>query len=356
MFESCVAPILILLISMFYRKEEQAQRISWFYVCNGLTQIFGSFIAFGLSFIHSPFAPYKILFLLLGALAILVGVVVLLFLPDSPVNARLLSREERIAAIERVREGQSGTENHHIKRYQVYEALSDFRTWLIVLTTLMTSIPNGGISNFSNLIVKSFGYTSRQTLILGAPGGAIGSLTVLACGYYSDKKGERMLPIIFAIIPTIVGSAMLVGLAHSGEKGALLFASWIIGTFGAALAQVYAYNASNIAGHTKKVTINAMTLFSFALGNIVGTEIFLPKDAPDYIPGKIAIMVLLTAQLGVTWLLRWMNLRLNKKKAAHLEEMKIKKGWSDDDVRREREKHAFMDMTDKENPFFVYTP
>jgi hypothetical protein len=121
------------------------------------------------------------------------------------------------------------------------------------------------------------------------------------------------------------------------------------GTFGAALAQVYAYNASNIAGHTKKVTINAMTLFSFALGNIVGTEIFLPKDAPDYIPGKIAIMVLLTAQLGVTWLLRWMNLRLNKKKAAHLEEMKIKKGWSDDDVRREREKHAFMDMTDKES-------
>jgi len=293
---------------------------------------------------------------MLGALAIMLGVVVILFLPDSPVHARLLTREERIAALERVRDGQCGTENHHLKKYQVWEAVTDVRTWLVVLTTLMTSIPNGAISNFSNLIVKSFGYTSRQTLILGAPGGAIGALTVLACGWYSDKKGERMLPIIFAIIPTIVGTAMLIGLNGTGQKGALLFASWIIGTFGAALSQVYAYNATNIAGHTKKVTINAMTLFSFALGNIIGTEIFLPKDAPDYIPGKIAIMVLLIAQLFVTALLRWMNVRLNKIKRATMEEMTVTNGWTEADVQKERERHAFMDLTDKQNPFFIYTP
>ncbi|EPQ59295.1 MFS general substrate transporter [Gloeophyllum trabeum ATCC 11539] len=32
MCESCVAPLLILIISMFYKKNEQASRISWFYV------------------------------------------------------------------------------------------------------------------------------------------------------------------------------------------------------------------------------------------------------------------------------------------------------------------------------------
>ncbi|KIL53763.1 hypothetical protein M378DRAFT_174569, partial [Amanita muscaria Koide BX008] len=32
MCESCVAPILILIISMFYKKNEQASRISWFYI------------------------------------------------------------------------------------------------------------------------------------------------------------------------------------------------------------------------------------------------------------------------------------------------------------------------------------
>lgn len=60
----------------------------------------------------------------------------------------------------------------------------------------------------------------------------------------------------------------------------LFQASWIIGFYGCSLAILYAYNASNTAGHTKKVTVNAMTLSAFSLGNIIGTETFLPKDAP----------------------------------------------------------------------------
>lgn len=32
MCECCVAPILILIISMFYKKDEQGVRVSWFYV------------------------------------------------------------------------------------------------------------------------------------------------------------------------------------------------------------------------------------------------------------------------------------------------------------------------------------
>jgi len=356
MLESCVAPILILLIGMFYQKQEQGRRISWFYVMNGLTKVFGSFVAFGISFIDSKFARYKILFLLLGAMAITVGVSVLIWLPDSPVRARMLTREEKIAALERVRDGQGGTENHHLKKEQVWEAVTDIRTWLIVLIVLTTSIPNGGVSNFSNIIVKSFGFTSRQTLILAAPGGGLEAFATLASGWYSDRKGERMIPIIFVTTPTIIGAAMFVGLAGTGQKWALLVASWLIGIVGASLSLVYTYNAGNIAGHTKKVTINAMTLFFFALGNIVGTEIFLPKDAPSYIPGKVAILVLWSLTLFATITLRQVNVHLNKKKKEHLVQLKERRGWSDQDLESERERHAFLDMTDKQNPFFVYLP
>jgi len=356
MCESCVAPSLILIISMFYKKNEQSRRISWFYVMNGITQIFGGFVAYGISFYDGRLlAPYKIIYILLGGLAIMVGICVLIWLPDSPVHAHFLTKEERIAALERVRDDSGGTENKHLKKHQIIEALTDIRTWLIVLTTLITSIPNGGLSNFSNLIIKNFGYTSKQTLILSTPGGAVAAITTLFCGWYSDKKGERMLPVIFSLVPTIVGSAMLIGLNHSGQKGVLLFAVYLIGTFGSALSSIYAYNASNTSGHTKKSTINAMTLVSFSIGNIIGTEIFLPKDAPDYIPGKIAIMVLLTVQLAVSMLLRWINIRLNVKKRAKIAEEKARRGWTDADIQRERDRHAFADLTDKENMYFVYT-
>jgi hypothetical protein len=119
---------------------------------------------------------------------------------------------------------------------------------------------------------------------------------------------------------------------------------------------VYSYNASNIAGHTKKVTINAMTLFTFSLGNIVGTEVFLPKDAPSYVPGKVAILVLWTAQLFFTILLRAINLRMNKNKLLNLQRMKTQNGWSDQDMERERERHAFLDLTDKQFVLIIPWP
>ncbi len=75
---------------------------------------------------------------MLGAFAIAVGVAVLLWMPDSPANARFLTKEERVTAIERIRDGQCGTENKRLKKEQVVEALLDLRTWLIVLATLLS--------------------------------------------------------------------------------------------------------------------------------------------------------------------------------------------------------------------------
>lgn len=61
-------------------------------------------------------------------------------MPDSPVHATMLTPEERIAAIERVRDDQGGTENKRLKKYQVIEALTDIRSWLIVLATLLCEL------------------------------------------------------------------------------------------------------------------------------------------------------------------------------------------------------------------------
>jgi ACS family allantoate permease-like MFS transporter len=98
-----------------------------------------------------------------------------------------------------------------------------------------------------------------------------------------------------------------------------------------------------------------MTMATFSIGNIIGTEIFQPKDAPAYIPGKTAIIVALTVQLLVSFLIRHINVRLNKERKAKLAEETARRGWTEEDVQRERERHAFADLTDKQNIFFVYT-
>jgi ACS family allantoate permease-like MFS transporter len=74
----------------------------------------------------------------------------------------------------------------------------------------------------------------------------------------------------------------------------------------------------------------------------------LPKDAPDYIPGKISILALLVSQIFICLLLRWIHVRLNRKKAEQISAEKQRRGWTDEDLERERQKRSFADLTDKQ--------
>ncbi|PQE08812.1 major facilitator superfamily transporter protein [Rutstroemia sp. NJR-2017a WRK4] len=351
-FESCVAPILVLVVAMWYKKEEQGRRVSWFYVCNSLTQIFGGLLAFGVSYANTKFASWRIFFVAIGSLTVIIGILVCLFLPDSPVKAKRFSDAEKVAALLRVKDNQSGTQNAHLKKDQVFETLKDVRVWIVCICTLLSSIPNGGLSNFSSILITTFGYTSREALVLSAPGGAIGVIWVLATGYLSDKWNDRSLVMLICIIPTILGAALMIGLDPNGipqNKAGLLAASFISGTFGAAFMLLLAWNASNIGGHTKKVTINSMTLVAFAVGNVLGTQTFQQKEAPGYISGKISIIATLGALCFMIMILRWYNDRLNKKNE------KILAGMSETEITQLRDRMAFADETDRKNPFFRYT-
>ncbi|KIW64320.1 hypothetical protein PV04_09263 [Phialophora macrospora] len=351
-FEAPVAPILVLIVAMWYKKEEQGRRVSYFYVCNSVTQIFGSGVAYGASFTTSKFASWRIFFLIIGLITIITGFGVFMLLPDSPVKAVRFTEAEKVAALLRVKENQSGTQNAKLKRAQVMEAIKDVRVWLVFLSVLLTSIPNGGLSNFSSILLTTFGYTSQQALILNMPSGAVGIFIVLLSGYLSDRWNDRSLVMLICLIPTIVAAGLMYGLDPEGipkNKGVLLFASYLSGTFGAAFMLLLAWNASNMAGHSKKVTANALTLVGFCTGNILGTQTFQESEAPGYKSGKIAIVACLTAQVCVCFVLRYCNDRLNKKNKQRLAQM------SDDEKSILREKLAYSDETDLRNPFFVYT-
>lgn len=98
----------------------------------------------GVSYTDDPHIPsYKIVYLLLGSMAIIVGLAVIIWMPDSPAHAKFLTEEERIIAIERIRDDQGGTENKKLKKDQLIEALTDLRTWLIVLSTLLSKCSVG---------------------------------------------------------------------------------------------------------------------------------------------------------------------------------------------------------------------
>lgn len=124
-FESCVAPILVLIIAMWYKKEEQGRRVSWFYVCNSATSIFGGLLAYGVSFTHGKFASWRIFFLAIGAMTVVIGAIVCVLLPDSPVKTKKFTDEEKVAVLLRVKNNQ----RHVLCQQERIATIADMSQW-----------------------------------------------------------------------------------------------------------------------------------------------------------------------------------------------------------------------------------
>jgi MFS family permease len=154
-FEAAVTPGFALLTSQWYTKEEQGSRTGIWFSFNGFAQIFGGVVAYGIAKgteAHpAAIEGWKIVFLLTGLLTAAIGVIFFFTVPDNQLNARWLSKEDRILAIERIRVNQQGVGNKHFKWYQLREALTDPLTWAFVFYALVADIPNGSSSPFTLL-------------------------------------------------------------------------------------------------------------------------------------------------------------------------------------------------------------
>lgn len=156
-FESCVTPTLVLVVSMWYRKEEQGRRISYVYVCNSLTSIFAGLVSWGISFsTMRNFAPWRVFFLTIGLVTIIAGAAVFMLLPDSPVRAKRFTDAEKVATLLRVKDNQSGTQNAKIKKEQLKIILKDPGVYLTAISIVCLSVPTA-IANFSSILLATFG-------------------------------------------------------------------------------------------------------------------------------------------------------------------------------------------------------
>ncbi|KAK5105721.1 hypothetical protein LTR62_002337 [Meristemomyces frigidus] len=314
--------------------------IGIWYTGVGCATIFGSLISYGFQHYHaSVFKSWQIMFLVVGLFTICIGILVVLVLPDNPMTSRL-SHAEKVMAIERIRENNTGIENKHFKLHQALECLRDPQVILLCLITITASIPNGAVGSFQSILIKSFGFTNEQTTLLQIPSGVIALSSVLIATWMAGRFNARTYNImLWSAIGGLLGGSLLAFLPK-GARAGKLGGNYLTQVVGAFLPCAYSLAGANFAGHTKKVTMNALLLMSFCVGNIIGPLTFRQKDAPSYTPAKITIVavdstaIVLTATLLLYY--KWENKRRDRNPPAH------------------RPNIEFLDLTDRENKELRY--
>ncbi|KAF8259246.1 hypothetical protein EI94DRAFT_1752060 [Lactarius quietus] len=254
-----------------------------------VAQITSGFISFG-------FEPWQLM-IITGALTLVTAALFLqdhlsFLFPDSPTNAWFLTIDERVKRFNVLK----CVENKHFKNDQMIEALTDKKTWLFATVVALANVLTS-ISNQFQIIISSL--HSGVFLVNFLP--------------WHDRVG-----LLFSCIAT---------------TGHVIAIAWV---------------SQTTAGHTKRITTNAIILSCYCVGNAAGPFMWQAKYKPrNHVPLLFAVRVLLS--------------RENKRRDAEpLDDTydNVYLTMMDQDGNREEAKVAkvwkFLDLTDRQNKDFRY--
>ena len=202
--EAGFLPGIIYYLGNWYPSTSRARAVSWFMLAIPLAPVIGGPIGgliLGLNGWHG-LAGWQWLFILEGLPAVLLGVVVLFYLTDEPVQATWLAADEREWLATTIRGEQAAAERRH--GLSLGQALTHPTVLLLCLILFACQLGSYGLQFWVPQIVQSMaGFTNFEIGLISAIPYIAAAIGMVALGASSDRSGERLLHLA---IPTVVGA------------------------------------------------------------------------------------------------------------------------------------------------------
>ncbi|PYH83554.1 MFS general substrate transporter [Aspergillus uvarum CBS 121591] len=305
--EAVIAPALTMYTSMWYTRAESTPRYGLWYCGLGTGQIVGGLISFAAQ--HTAptlaFHGWRIMFVAIGGVNILAALLVLLGLPVTPAAAGFLSASDKARVAQRLQSEQAGgvERENGLRPRSFLDAFADLQTALLVLLTILITIPSGVITTFSSILIKEFGYNSKKSALLNMPSGVVSIVATMGSTLAIARGYSRWLAINLLLLPTLLGACLMSFLPASNQAGCLA-GIYLVNTTVAPLALIFAWTGANYKGYSMKVAGSTLVSAGFSIANIIGPQTFQARDAPEYIPAKITIVAVNAGAIVISTTLR----------------------------------------------------
>jgi predicted MFS family arabinose efflux permease len=285
-FEAAVIPLFSMITIAFYRRSEQPFRVACWYSCYGLSTLISAPLVYAFGRIHSKtLFRYQIVYLFFGLLTISVGLITYWWAQDSPGEARYLSPEDRLKAVDRLKANQQGIVSHKFNWKHVIEAVSEPKYWLYMIMVIAVNAGASVSSVFGSIILQSLaGFNADQAVLLNIPFGALQFISILGASWLAYRF-KRKSPFLLGLVTiVIIGVALLVALPKTKEnKGGLLAGYYLIAFVFAINPLLISWMGGNCAGQTKKAIYYTSFNAGNSIGNIITPYIFNAKFKPQYV-------------------------------------------------------------------------
>ncbi|KAF7345820.1 MFS general substrate transporter [Mycena venus] len=408
MCEGSITAGFMIVSSMFYTRPEQTLRVGYWFLMNGTAQIISGFISFGTLHIKvSRLEPWQWLMIITGILTLITAALfwrVLLprlshkcVVSGAPgtrsgrhapeglsVSLKLIKQVSRTSTLRRNSalldssllvsvligadlgqddRGAAGSQDMVIRPIFCVEQRAQQECPRAPFRLARTKLPSAfnSLNNQVQIIVSSFGFTNLQTTLLGCVPGVIEIATIWTGVAIAKRMNSRAWVAFAYLIPSLLG-AILVNVLPWTDKVGLLFSVWlpVVGTTGFVLS--LSWLSSVTAGHTKRITTNAIMLGAFCIGNSAGSfmwkEKYKPRNRVPWIVIATCYMCCMLLVLTIRYLLVAENRKrgVESKRDNQYDNVYVVRPVSTRSRRVERVKvdKEFLDLTDIQNRDFRY--
>ncbi|KAJ7911235.1 MFS general substrate transporter, partial [Mycena leptocephala] len=289
-FEAGFVPAITLYISFFYTKEEMGMRVSfplkprrnmayWFGFA-AVAGAFGGLIAFGVQHAHAAIHTWRILFIIEGVPAILMGLVTIFFLPNRPESNSFFNERERAIALDKMNRGTSGDVGARVDKAHILMAFRDWQCNTGGAIYFGLNCALASISAFLPTIIAPFGFCTYRAHVQQHPPYAAAVL-MFSFSWTSDRLQSRGIFMAIACLISGIGYVLLLavpGNAHVRYFAVFRIVSGTYTTIGYGLVR----DRAQPRFETKRATGVPIFMAIGQCGSVLGSHIFPLTEGPRY--------------------------------------------------------------------------
>lgn len=307
-------PGVVLYLSMFYGRRDLALRIAYFFSTAAVSGVAGGLVAYGISFMDGAagYRAWRWIILLNAIPTLLTGFVIPFVLPNGPDSAKFLTEEDKRNL--RLAQDQQMGKAHNLRelvKEDVIDGVKDWTTWAYCFGLFPCLAMLYSFTVFLPTIIHEIGtWNAAVVQAMTVPVYMCGAIVYLICARLSDLWQRRGYFVLFGIVSSMIGYAMLL----SGKGAGVSYAGCCFVSIGIFVSAgiSFAWVPTNNPRYGKRAFSTGMHLTCGNASGVLSPFLFNKVDAPRYIPGYGASIGMLLVSLSLNATLIWHFKRMNR--------------------------------------------
>ncbi|KAK7181938.1 hypothetical protein DPSP01_009533 [Paraphaeosphaeria sporulosa] len=292
-------PGVVMYLCYWYKPSERATRLAIFAGSVAVAGAFSGLLATGISFLNGKagLAGWQWLFVLTGIPAVIFGVIVWVWMPDYPQDAKFFTEEERAFAVARMGPFAPNKEDKTFNVKIAKQTLLDPLFWMYAISYFFMVNSLNAFSYFSPTIVANLGFSGYVGQLLTVPPNVFALIIILANCIHSDYSKERIRHALAGL--ALVGSGYLILALVTNWIGRYV-AVFLIACTNSAVMPFLAHRTATVSGSTATALATGVTIAISNCGGISAPFLFPGTNGPNYPMGNWTVFGMLCATFLMT--------------------------------------------------------